>query len=226
MAKPSTPLVGVYTHKTGCMLRDVFPVLQHYGLPFLTLGQAELRTIEPGDVDVLLFPGGWYSFTKSINKRIRTFVSEGGGFVGICCGAINACRLGLINADMYQMGGIGPMHIYAVDPKHPVLKGMVKRAQKKAPGYAKIDILRYNGWPMALKEGAHMIASLDMEGKLAAIASSDYGKGRAVAFCPHPEGATCAPGTLRDRDKHPMVYDGIAMGTARMLDNAIRWAAS
>jgi len=46
-----------------------------------------------------------------------------------------------------------------------------------------------------------------------------------VAFSPHPEGATCAPGVFRDRDRLPVVYDGIAIGTARMLDNAIRYVA-
>ena len=85
--------------------------------------------------------------------------------------------------------------------EHPVLVGVAQKSPKAWRQYKPFLMLRYNGWPMVLKEGAHMIAAYDMDKKLAAIAAADYGKGRVVAFRPHPEGATCAPGIFRDRDQ-------------------------
>lgn len=221
------PLIGVYSRKPETMTRDIFPVLEHFGYRFRTYDRDDLRALAPGDVHVMLFPGGWYFFREKpeIADRVREFVRAGGGYIGICCGAINACQLGLVNADLVNMGGMGPVFIEPVDGGHPVLRGVAQRATVKWREWKTIDILRYNGWPMLLKEGAHMIAAYDMDKKVAAIASSEYGKGRVVAFSPHPEGATCAPGIFRDRDKLPVVYDGIAMGTAQMLDNALKWCA-
>lgn len=223
----SLPLIGVYAGRNETMTNDVFPVLTHFGYPFRTYHRQELAALNPGDVAVLLMPGGWYFFEKQpeTEERIRAFVRAGGGYVGICCGAINAVKLKLLNAEMFSMGGLGPVDIEPVDGEHPVLKDVVQKSDKPWRVYNKFTMLRYNGWPMFLKDGAHMIAAYDMERKVAAIASADYGQGRVVAFSPHPEGATCAPGVFRDRDNTPMVYDGIAMGTARMLDNAIRWCA-
>jgi len=227
------PFVGVYVRQNQTMTRDIFPVLEHYGYRFRGLDPDDLRGLEPGSVDVLLFPGGWYLFVNEealqkhadIAARIRSFVEAGGGYVGVCCGAINACYLGLLNADLVKMLGIGPTPIEPVDGKHPVLKGVVKKSKVKWRQWERIDMLRYNGWPMLLRDGAHMIAAYDLDKKVAAIAAARYGCGRVVAFSPHPEGATCAPGVFRDRDRQPVVYDGIAMNTARMLDNALRWCS-
>lgn len=233
MAGKRTPLIGVYVRKGQTMIRDIFPVLEHYEHRFRTIGPGDLRTLKPGDADVLLFPGGWYLYTSreapgkkpAVARRIRDFVRAGGGYVGICCGAINACILGLIKAEMINMEGLGPGRITVTDGRHPVLRGVAKRDRKRPGEYHVIDILRYNGWPMILKRDARMICSYDRDRKIAAIAAAEYGAGRVVAFSPHPEGATCGPGVFRDRDRLPIVYDGIAMGTARMLDNALRWCA-
>jgi putative intracellular protease/amidase len=225
MSEERAPLVGVYAAGKGTMTRDIFPVLVHFEFRFRTLEKDDLRTLKTGDVDVLLFPGGWYFFDNDpeIVASVRDFVSSGGGYVGICCGAINAMKLGLLDTDMINMDGMGPCTVEPVDGEHPVLKDVAKKSDKSWRPYDKIQMLRYNGWPMLLKAGAHMIAAYDADKKVAAIACAEYGKGRVVAFSPHPEGATCEPGIFRDRDELPLVYDGIKMGTARMLDNALRW---
>ncbi len=223
--KKRGPLVGVYVCKGETMNHDIFPVLEHFEFRFRSIDREDLRALKPGDVDVLLMPGGWYFFKDepAIADNLRKFIDAGGGYVGICCGAINACQLGLLNADMYSMYGLGPTEIEPVDGEHPVLRGIVKESPKAWRKWERFTMLRYNGWPMVLKDGAHMIAAYDMDRKLAAIASADYGKGRVVAFSPHPEGATCDPGIFADRDNTPMTYDGIKMGTAQMLDNALKW---
>ena len=226
MKTPQPVRVAIYTGDSA-MSRDVFPVLTHFGHPFRTWDRDALRALKPGDADALIFPGGWYFFDKDpeIAGNLRAFVQAGGGYIGICCGAINAVKLGLLNAELISMGGLGPVQIEPVDGRHPILKGVAKKSKKPWRKYDPLLILRYNGWPMLLKDGAHMVAAYDMDKKVAAIACAEYGKGRVAAFSPHPEGATCAPGTFNDRDKLPLVYDGIAMGTAQMLDNAIRWCA-
>lgn len=226
MARKTSPLVGVYANSKHCMNDSIFPALHHFDIPFMTIDKEYLAGLEPGDFDVLLLPGGWYFFEDKINDRIKRFVADGGGFVGICCGAINACKIGLLNAEMYSMFGVGPTVLEPVDGDHYILKDVIQKSKAAHRKWERINILRYNGWPMLLKDGANMIAAYDMDLKLAAIAWAEYEKGRVVAFSPHPEGARCEPGIFKDRDNHPMVYDGVAMGTATMLDNAIKFVAS
>ena len=187
-AKGPAPLVGVYACKGETMNRDIVPVLEHFEYRFRTLDREDLRKLKPGDLDAILLPGGWYFFKDDavIADNIRNFVKAGGGFVGICCGAINACQLGLLNADLYSMYGLGPTDIEPVDGEHPILVGVAKKSPKPWREYEPFLMLRYNGWPMVVKEGAHMIAAYEMHKNLPAIASADYRKGRFVAISPHP----------------------------------------
>jgi hypothetical protein len=222
----TAPLVGVYNHAKQCMTRDLFPVLTHFAIPFRTLTRDDLAGLKPGDFDVLLLPGGWYFFKDDVNDRIRAFVRSGGGYIGICCGQINACKLGLIRAEMYSMYGMGPCHITPVRAAHPLLRGVAKR-RADGKGWERIDMLRYNGWPMVIPSGSRavMVAAYDMDHKLAAIAAGACGRGRVVAFSPHPEGCIGKPGEFRDRDKLPIAYDPFQMNTAPMLYNAVYWAS-
>jgi glutamine amidotransferase-like uncharacterized protein len=224
-------MIGVYTHPTETMTRDLFPVLEHFGFSFRTIDRYELAKLRPGAVEVLLLPGGWYFFKeeKLIADGIRRFIEAGGGCIGICCGQINLCQLGIIEANLINQRILGPCIIEVVKEEHPIFRD-VPREHVREDGSSTIDILCYNGWPMLLKANARskaqMIASYDADKKVAAIVAATYGRGCVVGFSPHPEGATCTPGIFRDRDRHPLVYDGLAMGTARMLDNAIQWCAS
>jgi glutamine amidotransferase-like uncharacterized protein len=220
--------VGVYTNQKETMTRDLFPVLEHFNFRFRTLDRDQLAELNSGDIEVLLLPGGWYFFKdeQPIADAIRNFAKAGGGCIGVCCGQINLCQLGLIEADLINQRILGPCIINVVDENHPIVQG-VRRDHINPDGSSKIDILCYNGWPMLLPPDGKsvMIASYDADKKVAAIAGAQYGNGRVVAFSPHPEGATCAPGIFRDRDSLPLVYDGIAMGTALLLKNAIEWCA-
>lgn len=227
MTPITKPRLGVYAQKGQTMTEDVFPLLVHFGYRFTALHAEDVAQIKPGDFEVLLCPGGWYFFKDKPEraKAVQTFVREGGGYVGICCGQINACQLGLIPAEMYSLYGIGPTRIEPVDGNHPVLRGIAKKSEKAWRQWDPLIMLRYNGWPMLLREGAHMIAAYDIDKKLAAIAAAQYGKGRAVGFSPHPEGKRCNPGEFEDRDRLSLNYDPLAMNTAPMLDQALLWAA-
>lgn len=227
MPHSEKPFVGVY-HRPGCAnAGPLFPLLYKYGYRFRTVTDDDLLKIKPGDIDALLFSGGWYFFgdkREPIADAIRSLVKGGVGAVGICCGQINLCKLGIVPADLITMYGIGPTMIEPVDGKHPVLRGVAKKSKKAWRQYDPFTILRWNGHLMKLKKGAHMIASYDMDKTIGAIASAEFGHGRAVAISPHPEGKVCEPGELADRDQTPLVYDGEKMGTARIIDNALLWA--
>jgi len=220
------PRVGIYNNPKHTMTKDVMPVLTHFRIPFRTLTKVDVAGIDRDVCDVILLPGGWYFFDDEANERVRAFVKGGGGYVGICCGQINACKLGLIDAKMYSMYGMGPCAITPLVGRHPVLRGVAKRG-KDGKGWQRIDMLRYNGWPMVLPEKSDttMVAAYDRDNELCAIAAADYGKGRVVAFSPHPEGCIGRPGEFRDRDSLPIAYDPFEMNTAPMLRNAVYWTA-
>jgi len=226
--KSDKPYVGVYSRCEGANAGPLFPLLYSWGYRFRTIDTDELLQLKPGDIDVLLLSGGWYFFEgsrKKAGKHLCDLVHQGMGAVGICCGQINLCKLGLVPADMTSMSGVGPTDLEPVDGKHPVLRGVAKKSSKSWRTWDNFKILRYNGWLMHPKDGAHMIAAYDLDKKVGAIVSSEPGKGRCVAISPHPEGRQCAPGEFADRDEHALVYDGNAMGTARIIDNALLWCA-
>jgi glutamine amidotransferase-like uncharacterized protein len=197
-------------------------VLKRLGLPPKPLTRSMLASTEPLPFDALVFPGGWYFFDKKERDKIRAFVRHGGGYVGICCGAINACQLGLLPATLVEMSGLGPQPIEPVAGEHPLLQGVARKSVKPWRRYEPFTMVRFNGWPMKLKQGAQMIAAYDVRHKWAAIAVATFGKGRVVAISPHPEGVRFNRGDFHDQQKHRLTYDGFKMGTAPMLGNALR----
>lgn len=228
--KPN-PIVGVYWRPPVANAGPLFPLLYQFEYRFRTVEDQDIMDMVSGKtarVDVLLMSGGWYFFEKQrapVGQAVVRLVQEGMGAVGICCGQINLCQLGLVPADLVKMYGVGPTRLEPVDGEHPVLAGVAKKSDKPWRQYDPFIVLRYNGWPMRLKDGACMIAAYDIDKQWAAIAASEPGKGRCVAISPHPEGKVCSPGEFEDREQLPLVYDGVQMGTAKIIDNAILWAA-
>jgi len=108
------------------------------------------------------------------------------------------------------------------DVSHLSYNGLAGAFATAVAGLPKRD-----GWPMVIepKGGSTMVAAYDMDKELAAIAAADYGKGRVVAFSPHPEGCIGRPGEFRDRDRLAIAYDPFEMNTAAMLSNAVYWVA-
>ena len=49
------------------------------------------------------------------------------------------------------------------------MKDVAKRSEKDPTRWQRLEMLRYNGFPMALKEGANLLASYDLDRKLAKI---------------------------------------------------------
>jgi len=118
-------------------------------------------------------------------EMIRKFVTNGGGYIGICAGAYLAAPrveipgkpqgLGIIDIQNIRKKGIGTRKIYLKE--HPITKGLKGEL-----------IIRYQNGPEILIKGeAKEVARY--ENGSSAIVTASYGKGKVVIFSPHPEGS-------------------------------------
>lgn len=189
--------------------------------------------IRNGDLSrfgVLIMPGGSGSrqsaqLEESGRSAIRTFVSGGGGYVGICAGAYLATShydwsLGLINARVWDRAhwarGRADVVLKISDAGRDLLESeslvrvyyhqgplLVPDNQQDLPGY---EVLASFETEVAEK-GAQVGA---MSGTHAIIRSM-FGRGRVICYSPHPEapdgphtlisrGVRWAAGTLSHRD--------------------------
>jgi glutamine amidotransferase-like uncharacterized protein len=175
--------------------------------------------------DVLIQPGGSGSKqAKTLGeegcRRVKQFVADGGGYVGICAGAYLASAeyswsFGLLDAEVidneHWARGKGEVQLVVSPAGRAALGIDVERCPilyHQGPllgpgGKAEIDDyellaafeteIAENGAPSGVMKGT------------TAIARGKFGKGRVVCFNPHPE-------------KTP--------GREAFLQNAVRWAAA
>jgi len=177
------------------------------GFSYQVVRPAEIRSGILKNFDVLIMPGGSGSKqSKALQpegrKAVRSFVKNGGGYVGICAGAYLATShykwsLGVINARVWdrqhwargrETVKIGltsaGQDVLARGPKQykvsyhngPLL---VPDNQQNLPGYEVLarfetEVAR-NGAPAEAMVGTH------------AIIRSKFGSGRVICFSPHPE---------------------------------------
>lgn len=183
---------------------------------------ADFSTVTRDRYDVVIFTGGSGSGqSKAIGeaglKTLKTFVDEGGGYVGICAGAYLACsgfswgakvldsktvsskwRRGVATVKMELtkegaeiLGGkTGPLDVkYA---NGPILMPFGDEAM---PDYRPLCLfvteVAENGTPVGVMQGSP------------AIAAGECGDGRVIAISPHPEQTE---------------------GLDEMVRNAVRWA--
>ncbi|MFX1486908.1 MAG: BPL-N domain-containing protein [Promethearchaeota archaeon] len=146
--------------------------------------------------DILVVPGGYtWLYMPSLGnlgrKRIRSFVAQGGKFIGICSGAYIAPKLvilpsefnevqtglDIIDVEIKRAKGRGIRKIKIVKPEHPIVSGY----------YGSIRIYYQNGPLMKAGPGVEVLAVYETaEG---AILLSNFGKGKVILFSPHPEGS-------------------------------------
>jgi len=172
----------------------------------VVLSEQDVAVLNLSAYDVLVFPGGSGSGqSKGIGeaglKNVRNFVSNGGGYVGICGGAYLACSgfswgLGILNAGTVSskwMRGQAMLDL-ELAPAGPDLLGDVKGTFKvryhngpilkpadrtDIPAYTTVTIFKTeiadNGTPAGVQVNspAHVI--------------STFGKGRVFISSPHPE---------------------------------------
>ena len=160
------------------------------------------------DSDVLAFPGGgndpdpWGELDFEGRSRIQEFVRDGGGFIGICLGAVYASNTCLfwgtkVGVDELYLGlfpGVAHCGQDAVAPKGnwPLMTDLIvsDRARSIADGLPKrIRAVTYpNGPYFQPNEDSNVtIVSTFAKTGNPAMVSFEYGNGRVFLSGPHPE---------------------------------------
>jgi len=208
--------ICVYAGSGAVLARDVEVALDKLALPY---GEVDARDVRTGRLDrcsLLIVPGGYTARCMAALgadgfKRIRGFVANGGGYVGICAGAYIAARrvevpgspqgLGIVEIENVRSAGTEVRTIFVTQPDHPVVEGCGRELQ----------IWYQNGPLMEAGESVETLAVY--EDSSAAIVCSTYGEGRVVIFSPHPEGSLEGG------------VDAEEYGTLRLLGNAVAFAS-
>ena len=167
----------------------------------------DIRKNALDNFDVLIMPGGSggaqaKDLTESGREQVRTFVRQGGGYVGICAGSYLASShydwsLHIINARVWDRAhwarGQGKVQLIMSDAGRTIL----------APGQETVDVF-YSQGPLLVpdtkqslpryqvmatfgSEVADKGAQPDAMRGTHAIIRSKFGRGRVICFSPHPE---------------------------------------
>lgn len=171
------------------------------------LSGEQVATENLGSYDVLVFPGGSGSGqSKGIGeaglKNVREFVSNGGGYVGICAGAYLACSnfswgLGILNAGTVSSKwrrGQGVLEVEMTEAGPAILgdvKGVFKVRYNNGPILKpgdRQDLPAYTPLVLFRTEMALNDTPVGVQVNSPAQAVATYGKGRVFVSSPHPEG--------------------------------------
>ena len=176
------------------------------------LNSTDIKNGELKHYDLLIIPGGHtQTIFKKLDKegfeQIKSFVKNGGSYIGISAGAFLASKknpaeigsgLGMIdiqcNLPNWKLANSKTIMIN-IRSKHPIVKNYS----------GKIKIV-YGYGPM-IKTGENVEILATYENNFAAIVYANYGKGKVIVFSPHPEGN----------------FDE-KIGTLNLLKNAISYA--
>lgn len=231
----NSPLkVGLYYPDARANVAKLRRCLRKWRMSCHALQPEDLGSLQHGDIDVLLLPGGWYgidripsqdqhvrkctSENQVMEKAVRRFVRAGGGIVGVCCGAFNVVWMGFIKAEISRTAGMGMHSLEARDGQHPVLAGVLERAHGRTDRrWLPLPVMRWNGPILFPKHPRQMILSYDWEHRLGAVLCAGHGRGRAVAISPHPE--------MTEHETYDTILHEPLMRVSDVLKNAILWAA-
>lgn len=228
--------VGLYVNDPQANILRLVRCLRAWGMDFETVWRDTLKDLKPGDVDVLLLHGGWYGIDRSTGMNqygpqesspenaamaaaLRHFVDSGGGVVGVCAGSFNVIWLGLIEADISRAQGEGLHSLETVQAAHPIVEGVVERAEGRTDRtWKQLPVIRVNGPVFFPKHPDQMLMSYDWEHRLGAILAAPHGRGRAVAISPHPE-------FMENERGNGPVLEGDLMRASLLLRNSLYWSA-
>jgi putative intracellular protease/amidase len=195
-----------------------------HGRTVLFVDENAIRAGALDQADVVIFPGG--SATAAGNalredgrERVRAFVENGGGYVGICAGAYLAST--------YHPWYLHLLDATVVDWEHWARGGGVVTVELTDAGQAMLAApmrsqrIDYNQGPLLARDGRSGLPAYEelavfgsevadngapsgvMVGTTA-IARGTYGKGRVMVFSPHPE---------------------LTVGDGSWVEKAVAWAA-
>jgi putative intracellular protease/amidase len=218
--------VGVYLDKgAGPSVNDLLCALSKFDQVSATKLTAEqIRSGGLADLDVLVHPGGSggeqeRNLDEPGREKIRNFVREGGGYIGICAGAYLATAyypwsLNLLDAKVidtkHWRRGIGTVDIELTPAGREILHATnqtfpIHYAQ--GPLVAPADRPETEDYEELANFKTEIAKNGAPEGVMigtTAIARGRFGQGRVFCFSPHPE---------------------MTEGLGHMVDRAMRWVA-
>lgn len=178
-------------------------------MPGSTITRLKPEEIASGGLkgyDVVIFSGGSGSAQAASlgdegREKVREFVKDGGGYVGICAGAYLACSnfswgLGILNASTVSskwMRGSGYMDAEVTVDGAPILgpvEGIFKVRYNNGPIIkpgTRADLPAYRPLALFRTEVANNGTPVGVMVNSPAQAVSTYGKGRVFISSPHPE---------------------------------------
>ncbi len=202
--------VAIYDHSDGSAkspkaLRKILTEVAGFTCQKVT--PQDIRDGKLADCDVLIIPGGSGSLqSKNLEQsgrdQIRSFVQNGGGYVGICAGSYLATSdytwsLHLLNAKVFDRAhwarGTGEVRLKITDSGQSLLQ---ENANEVACYYGqgpllipdtKPDLPAYEPLAEYATEIAEKGAPMGVMIGTTAIARSHFGKGRVICYSPHPE---------------------------------------
>ncbi|MDH4158405.1 MAG: BPL-N domain-containing protein [candidate division Zixibacteria bacterium] len=205
LAHADGPRAAIYTDR-GCWeesVRASEKMLQWAGFNVTRIGAEFINDRGLAGFDLLLVPGGdMYRYAQSISaagkEKIRSFINDGGGYIGICGGGYFAASrvvwhgqpLSMVPLGLYDGDAIGPIaevtpnsdygmcRIAVTKPDHPVNAGLARS----------ISVLYYWG-PAFVAEPGNDITVLGTYDACdqPAMMAFDYGAGRVFIIGSHPE---------------------------------------
>ena len=195
------------------------------------VGPSDIREGALAHFDVVIFPGGSGSKQAAAlgiegRNQVRTFVEQGGGFVGICAGAYLAAAnyewsLKICDYKTFcearDIPGIGRRSMWYRGPSSTVRMELTSAGRQILGDRAGTFPVRYHNGPIVSPAGFdgipdyQVLASFRSEvthyepqtGTMVntpAIITGSFGQGRVLSISPHPESS---------RDLHSMVARGI-----------------
>ena len=188
-------------------VENVVDVLKPFPQVTVTVAPPEsFATLSHAQCDVVVFPGGSGSGqSKGLGetglKRVREFVGQGGGYVGICAGAYLACSnfdwgLGILNAGTVSpkwRRGQAMLDLEATQDAVPVIgevEGRFKVRYNNGPilkPWTRADLPPYTTLTFFRNEVAKYGSPEGVQVNSPAHVIAPFGKGRVFVSSPHPE---------------------------------------
>lgn len=159
------------------------------------LHEDDLATADLSAYDVLFCPGGGgLNLTDESKAALQEYVRQGGGYVGVCGGAISAGRAGLIEAERYTFGVRGSVwtHLH----EHPITEGYDLTRKLLFP--------HASGPLFVIAEGSDEQAVITFDvgnpplPTFTHTIARQFGEGRVVVFSGHPEASPETHALLRN----------------------------
>ncbi|MFC1582316.1 hypothetical protein ACFL4W_02135 [Planctomycetota bacterium] len=187
------PALAVYHGEQGIGGTGAAAALRKLKIPFAMITADEIQGGKLKNFKGIIFPGGGsIEIEKAGDREVKSFITKGGGCVGICAGCQYGTRMALLPVGWSPMraGGIFDMRIIArhrISTGYEIAGKYPRGRQWKYSNKGRARIRYANGGIMLPGKGVRTIASFDEYGEHATIVTGHYGKGRVVLISPHPE---------------------------------------